>query len=625
MSSKVDRDNIVRASESDPVSSSDSPSELPGRRELLLSGAAGILGLLIASEALSQSPSATPQPTPAPSPGILGAPLKSEPSAFMSIAPSKVPGSTLPAFSARSTATLMSDTARPPASVFARSSNDENAWKSIKTKVRSEFRVTSDGTSVGSLSTFARSITSNLRIEAKADQFNSLHVEPLIDQAADLLDRGVKDRTAWDELAVKWTNLNLEMNEYVDLDEIHREEERDGLYDVPFQQSVAAYNSEVAYSWGLNFSEYKIRTWFEFLYGAGKFEEYVNAAALGGWIGGCVPWTFNGQSFAGYAQHTFNNVQDTVANHGMNSAAITARKQFNEGYASMDLMRDSTNTLYQCSKSRLPGLLAKMNWDAKNASFQRRRTAVARKYQDLKAKAASDIDGLLNYQKRLIPLRERFQDDFNHALSRLTAVQQGLVSIYGYDGPSLPAPSKEIDYFDKCLQWTRNAIQWLIRFSRMDQNVVFPISVRSLIGGDMFKDGRKDKSWQFRLGNSNFPEMAHVRLRGISSYVMPTAGNEPRVWGFSLAVPKAGLFYHLNGTNHTVDQSKVPPCRLYRVVRRIDIRESDVAGATALFNASPIGLWTVTLDGAIPIGEDYSDLHDIHIDLHLAYRDTRLK
>ena len=54
--------------------------------------------------------------------------------------------------------------------------------------------------------------------------FRFWHVEPLLDQAADLLDRGMRDRSTYDNLRSLYAKLLLDIMEFESTDAIHREE-----------------------------------------------------------------------------------------------------------------------------------------------------------------------------------------------------------------------------------------------------------------------------------------------------------------------------------------------------------------------------------------------------------------
>jgi hypothetical protein len=58
-----------------------------------------------------------------------------------------------------------------------------------------------------------------------------LHVESLVDQSADLLDRASATRQRFDETSKQMFHLLLDLREYMQQDQVHRREEAAGSYD----------------------------------------------------------------------------------------------------------------------------------------------------------------------------------------------------------------------------------------------------------------------------------------------------------------------------------------------------------------------------------------------------------
>ncbi|NYF51203.1 hypothetical protein HDF12_001568 [Edaphobacter lichenicola] len=139
-------------------------------------------------------------------------------------------------------------------------------------------------------------------------------------------------------------------------------------------------------------------------------------------------------------------------------------------------------------------------------------------------------------------------------------------------------------------------MEWLLRFSAQEQNYIFPVSVRSLIGAgwsaglDPDKQGGK---WKITIPLSLFPSQAHVRLRGISVTVESESSNA--IFQSLLMAPIKGTVVHLDGTSRTIDQSTTPPVRVGRVQRLDSQRVPDLVGTLSLHNVSPIGEWMVAV------------------------------
>lgn len=509
---------------------------------------------------------------------------------------------------------------------FKRSEEEKKAWETIQSILKSDYLLTSDGTPAGELSKLALRIEKDFSFIAQErdDDFSSFHIEPLLDQAADLLDRGLKDRETWDEQATKMFLLALELNEYKELDEIHQLEEANGIYDVNWKQSGAEYRAEETSSrWQSGLKSF-VDNMLSNFYSGEAFNKQYNAARKASWLVGIVYYLFQGQTFSEYVKHKWGDSEKEASAFAIEAAEAQSEYSLNVQRESLALQQGVHNANSEVSKERLPGLEARSNWDILNANFLRRRTTVARNYQDIKSKAATDPDGILNYGKRLDSLKKRFHQDFRDALARLKAVQIGLRDIYGYDAP-LPADESSIDYFDECLLWSRQAIQWLIRFSRAEQSFILPVSLRGIVGDNAWHDNCKSGIWEINLSEDFFIDLTHVRLRGLSASFIGSFAErrlcaEKKLWQVAIKVPPIGQINHITGNKVELDQSKIPPCRLARVTDRNSPRDPDIAGMSALFNVSPIGKWTIQVLGSVPKSSNFSEIHDIQLDLHLAFR-----
>lgn len=568
------------------------------RNFVRLSALGAAAALLITSEGKAQT-------TPQQGVGLTPAAPTPLPALPEKIDPAKIPG--------------LSAMIKAKSETFARSGGDKQAWEKIKSAIDSNMRVTADGSAAGSLSPFSRAIESGFVFKAEPldANFSPLHVEPLIDQAADLLDRGLRDRATWDEQAIKMLELSLELGEYKDLDAIHAEEEQAGLYDVPSRLSAAEKSAEALNASYQQYNEDLIDRIIQDLYSTDEINKSYNASRKAAWLTGLVPARYDGQTLVEWKKYNYGGVEKEMATWAIDAAeALSAHQLFTES-RSWRLQKEIFDTLTEVSKRKLPGLNSKAEWDDLNANFMRRRTLIARKYQDIKSRAAVDPDGILNYQKRLAPLRKRFHEDFRHALARLKVISQGMRDLYKYNVP-LPTDEGSVDYFDRCLIWTRSAIQWLIRFSRVDQSVVVPVSMRDILGEDLYRQEREIGKWTLPLDANVFGGMVQLRVRGLSAFVVGESA-EDKLWQLTVSVPPLGTVLYLSGDPIKIDQSRIPPCRFARVTKRESLREPDLVGVSSLYNASPVGLWEVQVNSSIP-KEKLDKLKDIHLDIHLAYR-----
>ncbi len=502
---------------------------------------------------------------------------------------------------------------------FARPLAHQQIWEALVSDLETQ-RLTSDSTLAGELRNSALRIESGFSFtkEPFDDSFHPLHVEPLLDQAADLLDRCLRDRAAYDDLAAKALNQLLELFEYAELDRIHSEEEREGAYDTPAAVSAADFLSDRLQTLGNSQAASSLTSLINSRYSSANIYAMQGAEQLSSWLQGLVAYYMDGQKLGAYGSATWNGASRQLHDHYFNAGVTRSHHATLTEYAQVMLQRLEVQYAHWAFREREAGSKAQSVWDAKNAVFLRRRTLVARKFQDIRLKAATAADGILNYSKRLSSLRERFHRDFRDALARMNAVHVGLREVYAYSEP-LPTSPEAIDYYDRCLLWVRGAIQWLIRFSRREQSFVLPVSVKDLAGPAGWKEGIKTGVWNFPVGGF-LEDLKHVRLRGISATVRDRVGYKDRLWQLDVVLPESGVFHHLEGTEGHIDQSDLPSVLLGRVVERDFVRDPDIAGVVAIHNASPLGSWRVSIVASVPSADAGEPLDDLMLDLHLSFR-----
>lgn len=448
------------------------------------------------------------------------------------------------------------------------------------------------------------------------EAFKPLHIEPLLDQAADLLDRAIRDRAAWDELASKTLSQSLELGQYAELELIRVEEETAGVYDVASEESKAAAAAERK----LELTQDSIYNSYLSLhndeFSNPRYDEVVGSAEQQAWASALGAWNPNADSpqfgWNGKVQHIWDHVYDAVTI--LQSHALqTERRNLQIQYA-------IASGLTEISRLRQQGLAARSSWDAANAKFQRRRQRIAQKYQDRKALAATDGQGALNYSKRMAGIKDRFDEDFRAAYARLKAISQGLSEVYNYS-EALPVPDGN-DLFDASLLWVRKTIDWLVRFSRNDQSYILPLSIRALSKGK-WQTGLDEGVWSFEVPIESLDDQRFIRLRGLSAFVVETPGSSA-LWHLVVQAPTSATTRYADGSTGVIDQSRIPTCRLARVTAREFPRDSDTVGIATLHNASPIGRWIVRVAPSL-MGADLKNLSDIHLDLHLAVRTGSLE
>lgn len=211
-------------------------------------------------------------------------------------------------------------------------------------------------------------------------------------------------------------------------------------------------------------------------------------------------------------------------------------------------------------------------------------------------------DGPLYFDEQIQSLQGRIIDDFKDAYERLKVASFGLDLFYGYAEP-LPTSADvkavgvdELSLLDTVSLWARAAIRWMVATLQYEQVFSLPISIRAMVPSDVWKatlDTLKSNGkakFSFRLDVSSLPGYRYVRFRGVSGF----SPGSPDVWSANLWLPRTAVSVQKRRgeeerTRDDVDQTQLPSCVLGRIVAREFPREPELAGVNSLRNASPFG------------------------------------
>lgn len=448
------------------------------------------------------------------------------------------------------------------------------------------------------------------------DQFFFLHVEPLLDQAADLLDRGHSQRSNWDSLAVQMTEQWLDLSKFAEEDKIRLEEEAAGIHGLPGVEAAGNADAEKESAKQQAALSDQVQRIIDNYFSGDAVNTQLDAIRKGAFLSGVAAYEYKGQQFNAYINHSYKtfkgeDIVGRVQDFALQSAETAGKRSLLMQKDEATIQSRAYRAASAVSAARLPSLDAKQEFARKSADFSRARANNERVHFELRRKAATAPDGALNFSRRLSGIRERFNQDFRDALARLKAIQPGLKQVYGYE-LVLPNDESSVDFFDACLLETRKALQWLIRFSRFDQTSVVPVSLLQLLGESEWKRGLAASEWTVNIPPDYFDGMQLVRLRGLTAFA--SFAKPGGIVGVSVDPPKQGIMTSDRGST-SLDQSKLPSCRLFRVQERQANRDSDVVGVALLHNASPVGAWRVKL-----IRRPSEPLVDLSIDLLVNYR-----
>ena len=465
-------------------------------------------------------------------------------------------------------------------------------------------------------------------IPSPFDSFRPQQVDLLLNQAADILDRCLRDRLEWEDKQVKWVSLAIEVIDFLQRDEIHNREIESGLYTAPFTEATYERQAVNFDYQGIVGANHYLCGLFDLWLNSAKEARYLDAQALMAFWG---VFSFVDRRFT-YGQNR------TAGDHAQWAAQGIA--QFNFEVQKLPFLAAYTRNDFEKVSAAYREMAAaeRQLWLKHDIEFQRQRTLQARQLMDLRVRLAVEKGGPYNYREKMDFVSERINHNFSEAVGRLQACAAGLETIYAF---KYPLPNSVLEFLpnasgtpgnpssgilDECVEWVRQSIAWIIRFSNADQSCVMTVSVRQHITDQAWKDGLRSGGWTFKLrddfpsvevGQGEFFNMNSVRIAGISASVV---GPVDGMWKASVRPPTQSIYTQNTGKKIDVDQRYIPRVVLGRIGTRQLMRDPDWVGRSSLKNFSPLGKWQVSLGDRSSRNEPREKIEDLELDVEVIYQ-----
>ncbi|WP_158815366.1 hypothetical protein [Methylocapsa sp. S129] len=453
-------------------------------------------------------------------------------------------------------------------------------------------------------------------IASEGFPFSPLHVEPLLDQAQQLLNRSLQDRKVYSEAAAQAFQIALELEEFARLDQIHEAERLAGAYTIERDRAECDYEAENATSNASQLAADQMRDADKAASSNGETEVALRGFSAFANAGSFMKIT-NPDGQMNYdltiGSFSFNGNKPDVAQGIESKLANMELYLRNSGIAAQHNQADGAAL---ASKQREKSAFMNFQFLAATSKTKEDRLAVARDLNSKKMTAVTTQDGPLNYAQLSQMARRRYVANLTKSYQRMVAAASGVSILYGFDDK---VPDYELygkigeditdSFLDYCWLWVQTTINRLSAQQRREQNNVVQISVVDLIGHDGFSSFVDSNHWTFDLTSSLFGDASMLRLRGIgASFRTDAKIQAASIW---IKPPDNPRYVRDDGTEAQFDGVAGKIIRYGRVLAWNAVRDADVFGIVGLHNWSPIGTWALGFDKKM-------DVSDIYLDLHLA-------
>ena len=425
-------------------------------------------------------------------------------------------------------------------------------------------------------------------------RFREQDVEILLDQAADLLDRILREQDEFDNLGEKLFEIEM-------LEEEMRSRASGVAVDLPTSINppfVTAPKSLVMAD----------------ITGEALREEYEAS------LDQLVPLDVQGRNFANlrkfYGDPPIRNawVESSgfaaAGTNNPNDSRYQGAKQVRE--QEMLVLDEQTSASQQEFIALRNSALKHARASAFKRAYDVESTKLNDRLKKLKANAARQPKHSLNFEERRLALQARIDHDFNEVKARVSKAAAGLKTIYQYTG-DLPLKDSRLGLYDRYLISVRQAISYLVGITRRDQLFVTTISLKNLLQ-DKWAQGLATAKWDFEFTASqiDFPSYYYLtRLRGAALSVVYQ----------TLDLTTADIW---TGDIEVTTANTTARCHAGRIAHRQPLREPDLLGEVLLHNIDPFPSgkgcrWTVSINPKSLLGQRLGAVvQDVLLDLRIV-------
>jgi hypothetical protein len=466
-----------------------------------------------------------------------------------------------------------------------------------------------------------REVIQSAAYKDELKSINPLQVEILLDQSAELFDRASQTRERIASLRISAFQNTIELLEFIALDRIHEQEIIAGRYSAPVEEKRAQANASVSQVQSLS-DELKVISDFVAWFDQAKQDTLLqNSKKVT--VGSTTPGGTGGGALDALEPDWNKSVRTQAL---LTWCSIIHETDVRQRVMTLLSQQESLTSAVSAAQERARGDARMAKYMEDTLDLQIQRVTTARTLFLHKLTQSQREGGALAYRDQILPLIISARSDTTHALARLEKALEGMQQLFNYTAAAV-APDPD---FDEYMQRARNAINWYRSFSRRDETLTIPISLRR-VSADKWDENLQKLRWSFSISADEsdlsvlsvmLKDRRFARLRGITAY-FDGDFEDNETFQIKVQPPSdSAVRWNTGSLQKLPAQKGIPSVWLGRVAPRGAPRPPEVVGAVTLLNASPIGTWQVSMaprsaEGGLP-NDVFKHLRDIVIEVGLV-------
>lgn len=322
-------------------------------------------------------------------------------------------------------------------------------------------------------------------------------VEQNIEEAIKYADNCLQIRRQYGELAKSRNDTRFKFEEFVRIDLIHQEEVKAGLYELPLKQARADLESINASIAGANSQI----TAIDEMYAAKGEENYSNALAPDKVAGYVADVAFVARATA--------NDKDKVEDASTRSTEYRIRLEHGS-WAQTKLAAIGQRAEHQ---AKLGAADEKVLYLVKDVAFRTHRASVSRQLAWLQINEHARPNSAINYDKRMLGLKDIFDANLRLLIQRVNALDSGLSKHYGID--AVLQKGKKGEILDGVAIYLIAVQDLLAKYKRKQRTAIASKSTVGHLEHYPHKNGGKRFETEITIDDSMLPDGYNL-LKGVA-------------------------------------------------------------------------------------------------------------